>query len=133
MKYFFSYIWAIVWGIIMLILLLMPSNDLPDLKPYYIFPGVDKVVHIGIFYILALLLYWESAMKSKWKGNKWVTVAKVVVSTVIFAFLTEEAQRHVSSRTADMFDIYADCIGIGMATFSFLILYRKEKEAWKNG
>ena len=112
----------------MLILLLLPPNELPDVRKFEFFPGIDKVVHIGIFYILAILLYWESAMKSKWKGNKWVTVAKVVVCTVIFAFLTEEAQRHVSSRTADMFDIYADCIGIGMATFSFLILYRKEKE-----
>lgn len=128
MKYFFSYIWAIVWGVIMLILLLLPPNELPDLHKFEIFPGVDKVVHIGIFYILATLLYWESAMKSKWRGNKWITVAKVVVSTIIFAFLTEEAQRYVSSRTADMFDIYADCIGIGMATFSFLILYRQEKE-----
>lgn len=112
----------------MLILLLLPPNELPDLHKFEIFPGVDKVVHIGIFYILATLLYWESAMKSKWRGNKWITVAKVVVSTIIFAFLTEEAQRYVSSRTADMFDIYADCIGIGMATFSFLILYRQEKE-----
>ena len=128
MKYFFSYIWAIIWAMIMLGLLLMPSNDLPDLNKFNYFPGIDKVVHIGIFFILAILLYWESAMKSQWKGNPWVMTAKVVISTVIFAFLTEEAQRHVSSRTADMFDIYADCIGIGMATFAFLLIYRKPKE-----
>lgn len=125
MKYFFSYIWAIVWGIIMLILLLLPPNEIPDIRKFELFPGIDKVVHIGIFFVLAILLYWESAMKSKWKGNPWIIMTKVVISTVIFAFLTEEAQRHVSSRTADMYDIYADSIGIGMATFAFLLLYRK--------
>lgn len=127
MKYFFSYIWAIVWGVIMLILLLLPPNDLPDAKKFELFAGIDKVVHMGIFFVLAILLYWESAMKSQWKGNMWITTAKVVVSTVIFAFLTEEAQKHVSSRTADMYDIYADCIGIGMATFAFLLLYRRKR------
>lgn len=128
MKYFFSYIWAIVWALIMLALLLMPSNELPNLNKYHFFAGIDKVVHIGIFFILAILLYWEAGMKSQWKGNKWITILKVVISTVIFAFFTEEAQKHVSSRTADMYDIYADCIGIGMATFAFILLYRKEKE-----
>jgi len=127
MKYFFSYIWAIVWGIIMLLLLLLPPNELPDVRKYELFAGIDKVVHMGIFFILAILLYWESAMKSKWKGNMWIIISKVVISTVIFAFLTEEAQKHVSSRTADLYDIYADCIGIGMATFAFLLLYRGNK------
>lgn len=127
MKYIFSHIWGIVWAIVMLIILLLPPNDLPDLSKFEIFPGVDKVVHMGIFFVLASLLYWESAMKSGWKGNKWITIAKIVISTVIFAIFTEEAQRHVSSRTADIYDIYADCLGIGMATFAFILLYRKEK------
>ena len=127
MKYFFNYIWAIVWALLMLILLLMPAKDFPDLGQFNYFEGIDKVIHIGIFFVLATLLYWEAAMKSQWKGNKWITIAKVVVSTVIFAFFTEEAQKHVSSRTADMFDIYADCIGIGMATFAFILLHKTRK------
>ena len=128
MKYFLSYVWAIVWAIIMLILLLLPPNELPDIKKFELFPGIDKVVHMGIFFVLTILLYWEAAMKSGWKRNKWKTIAKVVVTTVIFAFFTEEAQRHVSSRTADLYDIYADCIGIGMATFAFILIYKIPKE-----
>lgn len=128
MKYFISYIWAIVWAIIMIILLLIPSNELPDVDELELFPGFDKVVHMGIFFILAVLLYWEAAMKSQWKRNKWNTVLKVVLSTVIFAFLTEEAQRLVSSRSTDIIDFFADCIGIGMATFAFLLIYKRPKE-----
>ena len=127
MKYIFSHIWGIVWAIVMLIILLLPPNDLPDLSKFEIFTGVDKVEHMGIFFFLASLLYCASAMKSGWIGNKWITIAKIVISTVIFAIFTEEAQRHVSSRTADIYDIYADCLGIGMATFAFILLYRKEK------
>ena len=125
MKYVYSYIWAVIWGIITLILLLLPSNDLPDMEKFNFFQGVDKIVHLGIFFVLTILLYWESARKYQWQKNKWLTIAKVVISTVLFAGFTEIAQMFVSTRSSDIFDLYADCLGIGMATFSFLLFHPK--------
>ena len=125
MKYILNYIWAIIWAIVMLILLLMPGNEMPDLNKLHLFQGIDKVVHIGIFFIIALILYWESSLRHPNGEKKWNSLAKIVICTVIFAFLTEEAQKHVSSRTADKYDILADCIGIGMATASYILLHRK--------
>lgn len=86
------------------------------------------MVHCGIFFVLTVLLYWESILKTERPVNKWVSIAKVVTSTVIFAFATEAGQRYLSpSRTADIWDIFADATGIGMATFAFLFLYTKKK------
>ena len=111
----------------MLMLLLMPSTDIPDINQYNFFPGLDKVVHIGIFFILAILLYWESSLRKDNKSTKWMTAAKVLISTIAFAFFTEEAQKYVATRSADFNDLIADCAGIGMATMAYLLLYKKNK------
>lgn len=125
MKYLISYIWAILWGAIICILLLLPSNNF---KGVPVFEGIDKMVHLGIFFVQAILLYWEAAMKSKRKANKWITIAKVLVTTAVFACLTEVAQMYLTNtRSADPWDVFADITGVGMATFAFILLYKREK------
>jgi len=128
MKYFFSYIWAIVWAIIMLVLMFIPSEDLPETNQYALFYGFDKVVHMGIFFVLTVLLYWESGLKSSWKAKKIITILKVMVSTIAFAILTEVGQQYLTtSRSGDKWDLFADIVGICMGTFSYILLYRREK------
>lgn len=127
MNYFISYIWAIIWAAIICVLLLLPSNNFENV-PVPIFQGIDKIVHMGIFFVQATLLYWEAAIKSKRTAHKWVTVLKVIIFTGIFACLTELAQMYLTStRSGDAWDIAADVIGVGMATFAFILLYKREK------
>lgn len=127
MRYLRNYIWAIVWAILMLTILLLPSRSF-EVDSVKFYEGFDKMVHCGIFFILGILLYWESILKSKRGVNKWLSITKVVVSTVIFAFITEAAQQYLSpTRTADFWDIFADITGIGMATFAFMFFYKREK------
>jgi len=126
-NYIINYIWAILWGAIICILLLLPSNNFNNV-PIPLFEGIDKIVHLGIFFVQATLLYWEAAIKSKRTANKWLTVLKVIIITGIFACLTELAQNYfTTSRTGDAWDIAADIIGVGMATFAFVLLYKQEK------
>lgn len=130
MKYFFSYIWAIVWAIIMLILMFIPSEDLPDTSQYALFYGFDKVVHLGIFYVLTALLYWESGMKSNWRAKKPITIVKVMVSTIAFGVLSEIGQQYFTkSRSGDKWDLFADVLGICMATFAYILLYRRKRHS----
>ncbi|SKB71918.1 hypothetical protein SAMN05660841_02025 [Sphingobacterium nematocida] len=127
MRYLKNYIWAIVWAILMLTILLLPSRSF-EVDSVTFYEGFDKMVHCGIFFILCILLYWESILKSKRSVNKWLSITKVVISTVIFAFVTEAAQQYLSpTRTADLWDIFADITGIGMATFAFIFFYKREK------
>lgn len=128
MKYFFSYIWAIVWAIIMLVLMFIPSEDLPDTNQFALFYGFDKVVHLGIFFVLTVLLYWESSLKSNWKANKLVTISKVMISTISFGVFTEMGQQYfTNSRAGDKWDLFADITGICMGTFAYILLYRKNR------
>lgn len=127
MKYLKNYIWAIIWAAVILVLLLLPSKDF-DVEGVSFYAGFDKMVHCGIFFVLGILLYWESIEKSNRTVNKWSSIAKVVACSVIFAIATEAAQQYLSpSRTADIWDIFADVIGIGMATFAFLFLYKRDR------
>lgn len=125
MKYLISYIWAILWGGIICLLLLLPSKSFGGVP---VFEGIDKMVHLGIFFVQATLLYWEASMKSKRRANKWLTVLKVLFTTAIFAVLTELAQMYLTNtRSADPWDVFADIVGVGMATFAFILIYKREK------
>ena len=127
MKYLISYIWAIIWGAIICVLLLLPSNNFNKVS-VPLFDGIDKIVHLGIFFIQATLLYWEAARKSQYKANQWITILKVIITTAIFAVLTEVAQMYLTNtRTEDPWDVLADVTGVGMATFAFLLIYKREK------
>ena len=127
MKYLLSYIWAILWGAVILALLLMPSGNFSGAPR---FEGIDKMVHCGIFFVQASLLYWESAIKSKRRANKWLVILKVLIVTCLYAVGTEYAQMYLTNtRSGDPWDAFADTVGIGMATFSFILLYKQEKES----
>lgn len=109
----------------MMALMLAPSDNL-DRAPS--FPGIDKLAHTGTFFVLTILLYWEYTVKHRHLVKKWVVLTKVGSSTIIFAGITELAQLYLSpSRTADFWDIFADVMGIGMASFAFLLLSRKSR------
>jgi len=123
MSYPKQYIWSLLWGIVMIMLLLAPSDSLNHTPT---FPGFDKLAHTGTFFVLTTLLYGEYVIKHHYSIKKWIAGLKVVGSTVIFACMTELAQQYLSpTRTADFWDIFADVLGIGMATFSFLFLFKK--------
>lgn len=124
MRYIINYFWAILWALIMLVLMIMPSNEVG----IPLFEGFDKLAHCGTFFVLAVLLYRGSIIKSKRRAYKWITIFKVLISTVIFAFITEGAQLYFSpTRTSDWWDIFADVVGIGMGTFAYILCYQKRE------
>ncbi|MCI0921839.1 VanZ family protein [Sphingobacterium rhinopitheci] len=126
MNYFINYIWAILWGAIICLFLLLPSNSYNSIP---MFPGIDKMVHLGIFFVQATLLYWEASMKSNRTANKWIIILKVIPTTAVFAVMTELAQMYLTNtRSADPWDVFADIVGVGMATFSFILIYKRVKK-----
>ena len=103
----------------------MPSGNFSGAPK---FEGIDKMVHCGIFFVQAILLYWQSSIKSKRTANKWLIILKVLVVTSLYAVATEFAQMYLTNtRSGDPWDVFADIVGIGMATFSFILLYKQQK------
>ncbi|MCY4778632.1 VanZ family protein [Sphingobacterium sp. UT-1RO-CII-1] len=124
MKYVFNYIWAIVWATIMLILMGMPSNNVPSVG---LFEGFDKLAHCGSFFLLTVFLLQGFTTQSNTAISKVKNFFYTLLITSFFAFATELLQYYLDTgRQADWWDIFADFVGIGMALFSYLIFFRNK-------
>ena len=124
-SYFSQYLWSLLWAAFMFTMMILPSQNLASTPK---FEGFDKLAHCGTFFVLTVLLYWQNLSKNDFVANKWISVLKVTISTVIFAALTELAQLYFSTgRMADFWDFFADVMGIGMATFAYIVFYKKRK------
>lgn len=123
MNWIINYAWSIIWAIVMCVLLLLPANDLPSDG---FFPGFDKLVHTGCFYLLTTLILFGRLVDTKRRATKLKTFLIVLLITSFFAFFTEGAQLYLTeSRQADWWDIFADYVGICMGLLSYLLFYNR--------
>lgn len=75
-------------------------------------PYGDKLGHIGLFGLLALLANFAFRFKSV--RAAWLQVGSLAV--LAFAMIEELSQHFFPNRTLDIVDAIADLIGIGAAT-----------------
>lgn len=123
LRFLNNYALTILWLIIMLALMSMPSNDLP--RTNY-FAGFDKLAHCGFFFVFTIFLLQGSVRQTRHNSYKLTLMFVALLISGFFAFLTEGIQYYLSAdRQADWWDIFADFVGIGMALFSFLVLYQR--------
>ncbi|TSA28157.1 hypothetical protein D4R71_01160 [bacterium] len=112
----------IIWTILMLTLSSLPNFQAPSLFPKF----SDKIAHLieyGIWATLFLLmLKHEDRIK-----NLWSVFVTVLICGGILGILDEIHQRFVSGRFMDIYDFFADVIGITVAIIIFRIFYRKPR------
>ncbi|OQW94275.1 MAG: hypothetical protein BWK79_06725 [Beggiatoa sp. IS2] len=99
--------------IIFLLLLLMIVNQGDYrfiLKPFYDFPNGDKVVHIILMGLLALLVNLNFQCAQFKLFNIPVLTGSALVLTIVF--LEECSQLFIKSRTFDLWDLFSDVVGI---------------------
>lgn len=118
MKQIKQYKWTIVAVILILIAILMPGNDVPSVG----IPHLDKVVHFGMFGVLALVFYGEYT----WQHKKLPVYLKAWGAMEIFALVTEFMQKLVPGRSCDMIDFVADSLGITLMIALFIIVLEKK-------
>ncbi|OGQ80964.1 MAG: hypothetical protein A2289_12300 [Deltaproteobacteria bacterium RIFOXYA12_FULL_58_15] len=92
---------AIAWGA--LIFLLSSSAQLP--APPVSFDGLDKIVHAGVYGVLAITLLFAFGWPQG--GRAWLCVILVA----LYGFTDEVHQSFVPHRHADFFDWVADSSG----------------------
>lgn len=97
----------IIWAVVIFVLCALPSEDIPD--PHLDIPHLDKVVHFGMFFILALLLCNELQYQTRF------TWRKIYITTVCIAFIyggvIELLQQYFFNRSGDVLDLLADVLG----------------------
>lgn len=116
------YLWAFLWAVIVTILVIMPTGELEDGVPT--FPGMDKLVHTGFFFVFTVLLYYGAIRRNRTVKSTWMITLKVIFVSSFFALFTEYIQMTIFTyRSADIWDLFADTVGTGMGVFAYILLH----------
>ncbi|MBI3195742.1 MAG: VanZ family protein [Ignavibacteriae bacterium] len=116
---------AFAWAIIIFIASSFPSVRLPKFE----FISVDKLLHIGVFFVLGFLVF--RALESN-KQEQMKTWKRVVVSSLLsisYGVADEVHQSFVPGRHLDKYDMLADAIGaLAAVGISYFFLRRRFKK-----
>lgn len=118
-----SYRWAFVW--VVFILVLCNINLSGESNSDFFFTGFDKLMHLGFFFVLTILLFYG---KIKYQHNysfRSLTIFKIILISVIIGGGIELLQWKVFTyRSAEWWDFACDMIGTFMGVFSYVLLHK---------
>lgn len=97
----------IAWAIVIFILCTLPGQDIPD--PHLNIPHLDKMVHWGMFFIMALLLCNELEYQTRFSLRKIFLISVSVI--FLYGGIIEILQEHFFNRSGDVLDLLADVAG----------------------
>ncbi len=112
----------LIWLALICYGLFLPSRDLP-MKPFlFKIPHFDKLVHFGLFFVFALLLY-RPYKQLKFKYLLWAPL-----TAFLFGALLESVQRTISAtRDTNIYDFMANTAGalVSILFYYFLVSGKK--------
>lgn len=105
--------WAFLWALVILTLCLIPGSSLPEWHWFALF-DLDKLVHAGMFFVLALLL--AQAFRSAQRPRHWLLAAAGIA--IAYGIGTEFMQGlEAMGRRTDPLDMIANSVGAVAATW----------------
>ncbi len=122
MQWVKQYKLTLVVILLILVAILMPGDSVPSVG----IPGMDKLVHFGMFFTLSGTFCLEYVWQYKYMPHMLYTF----FSLFIFAFMTEVMQLFAVSRSFDLKDLVADTIGFVVAALlwkAYMTLIHKKK------
>ncbi len=118
-----SYRWAFVWAVFILVLCNINLSEASNSELF--FTGFDKLVHLGFFFVLTILLFYG---KIKYQHNysfRSLTIFKIILISVVIGGGIELLQWKVFTyRSAEWWDFACDMIGTFMGVFSYVLLHK---------
>jgi len=113
--------WAFLWAMVVVLFCIAPQSDFQELPR---FEGIDKLVHTGFFFVFTVLMYYGAIRRSNIFGCSMAVHFYVLLFACLFALFTEFLQwKFFTYRSADIWDLFADLVGIGMGMFAYLTFY----------
>lgn len=110
----------IIWAVVIFILCAMPSENIPD--PHLNIPHLDKVVHFGMFFIMAILLCNELEYQTRFSLRK-IYVTTICIA-LIYGGVIELLQQYFFNRSGDVLDLLADVFGAIVGCLMYPVLKR---------
>lgn len=110
---------AIVWAIILAVLLLIPSDSIPDSKLL----SYDKLAHIGVFALLSGLIAFGAHSTKRLGRNKISRDLWTLTISIVYGSTLEILQQFSPGRMTDLYDLIANVAGtiLGVVVFSIFI------------
>ncbi|MFH2140999.1 MAG: VanZ family protein [Bacteroidota bacterium] len=115
---------TIAWAVIIFVLSSLSGNQL-DKLPFLGIPHIDKVGHMGIYFILALLLI---SSISNMKNSLKIFIAGLLAFTIaaIYGGIIELLQQYVFiKRSMDLYDFLANCTGALIAVLLYPVIKKR--------
>jgi len=100
-----------------------------DGSPYLFFPGDDKLIHFGLFFVSAILQLLAS--RREWRWNLVQSVSITVVFGVALAFGTEWVQQFIPKRLSDFQDTAFDIGGVLSGSILYLLVEKRNQSRFK--
>jgi VanZ family protein len=122
MQWVKQYKLTLVVILLILVAILMPGDSVPSVG----IPGMDKLVHFGMFFTLSGTFCLEYV----WQYKCMPRMLYTFLGLFIFAFMTEVVQLFAVSRSFDLKDLVADTIGFVVAALlwkAYMTLIHKKK------
>ena len=117
---------GIAWFFVMAILLFLPGSDLPQEVTWLDLIYFDKLVHSGIFFIAGILFCLPVMLSTLPVAAKRMICYLIVGLFIGWGILTEFLQLwFVPGRSFDIFDWFADSVGIVLGYLASVYLAHK--------
>ena len=115
---FKKFIPGIAWFFVVLFIMCMPGDEIPTVD-WLNRISFDKVIHIGVFALLAILFCWPFHRSGFSRNERLQVFIKVPLAVSIWGLTIEFIQKYfIPGRSFDLLDWAADSIG---AIISFFI------------
>ena len=110
-----------IYFVIMCYLLFMPASQLPS-EPFLKIPHFDKIVHFSLFFMLCILLFRPVKQHTP-NFYFWTPVLALLLAVTLEFF----QQKITASRHTDVYDFFANTVGLLTATVFFRLFVSGKK------
>jgi VanZ family protein len=113
---------AFLWASLIFILCSVSFGSVGQ-NSHLFFPGFDKLVHCGLFFVLAVFMCNGSIRQYNAANFTIVSALKVFIVALCYGALIEVLQMFVFTwRSGEWPDLFSDSVGAGMGVFSTLVI-----------
>ena len=118
---FFKYYWpAVLWALFVFLMCSIDLHSVPESTTF--FPGFDKLVHCGFFFLIVVLISYGLIKQQSALNISYTAIVVVMIAAIIYGGTIELLQKYIFTwRDGDWNDLFADTVGAAMGAFSVSI------------
>lgn len=103
----------------------------PSVPTVSLIPHADKIVHLGMYFVMSALLWWEFWRSHRERIKMWHVWVGAFLCPVLFSGVVELLQEYCTAhRGGDWFDFLANSVGALLASlFCYWWFFKRRKKA----